>query len=238
MQVTYKIDQPIFDTIPGYQRGIVLGFDVQNGKTPESLTNAIREQETELRSKLALSDILQNPHIAAWREAYRNAGIKPANFRPSVEGLLRRILRGDNLPTINCIVDIGTYLSIKYSLPIGAHAIDHLHNDMTLRKANGDESFEAFGADVIEKPEKGEFIFTDGDVVMTRRWTWRQAKHSLIEPTTKALEFNIDALSHISTTEIETIAVETTRLLETYCKANCRSIILNQENDQLQFNYP
>ena len=238
MQVTYRIDEPVFETIEGYQRGVVLGFDVQNGSSPESFTNTIQELETELRSTMKLADILQNPHIAAWRDAYRTAGIKPADFRPSVEGLLRRILRGDNLPSINCIVDIGTYLSIKYLLPIGAHAIDHLHENMTLRKASGEETFEAFGANIIEKPDKGEIIFTDGNEVMTRRWTWRQAKHSIIEPETKAVEFNIDALAHISSAEIDAIAAETTELLGKYCKANCRTVILNQENDQLQFNYP
>ena len=238
MQITYRIDQSIFETIVGYQRGIVLGFDVHNSSSSDDLINKIREQENELRSKVNLAEILQNPHIAAWRDAYRAAGIKPANFRPSVEGLLRRILHGDNLPTINCIVDIGTYLSIKHLLPIGAHAVDHINEDMTLRKATGEETFKAFGTNAIEKPEKGEFIFTDGNTVMTRRWTWRQANHSIIEPTTKALEFNIDALAHVSTAEIEAIAAETTQLLETYCMANCRTVILNQKNDQLKFNYP
>jgi DNA/RNA-binding domain of Phe-tRNA-synthetase-like protein len=238
MQFTYSIDQSIFDSIKGYQRGIVLGFDIQNGPSPQTLTNAIQEIEVDLRSKLNISDILQNPHIAAWRDAYRDAGIKPANFRPSVEGLIRRVLRGDSLPSINCIVDIGTYLSIKYLLPIGAHAIDHLNEEMSLRKATGAESFEAFGANIIEKPEPGEFIFTDGNEIMTRRWTWRQARHSIIETSTKAVEFNIDALAHVSNNEIETIAAETIELLGTYCQGNCRSNLLNQKNNTLQFNYP
>ena len=238
MLVSYQIDQTIFETIPGYQRGIVLGFDIINGPSPASLTQMIHEREELLRKTIKLSDILQNPHIAAWREAYRLAGIKPADFRPSVEGLVRRVLRGDALPSINCIVDIGTFLSIKHLLPIGAHAIDYLHEGMVLKKASGNETFQAFGANVPEKPDKDEFIFTDGDEVMTRRWTWRQANHSLIEPTTRAVEFNIDALKHISTMEIENIALETRQLLETYCQANCRINILNNANNSLQFNYP
>jgi DNA/RNA-binding domain of Phe-tRNA-synthetase-like protein len=238
MQVTYCIDQSIFQTIPGYQRGIVLGFDIVNGFTPQSVTDAIRKQEEVLRANINLSDILQNPHIAAWRESYRLAGIKPADYRPSIEGLVRRVLRGEMLPSINCIVDIGTYLSIKYLLPIGAHAVDHLQEGMTLRKAAGNETFEAFGSTVLEKPDADEFIFTDGNQIMTRRWTWRQAKHSIIEPTTKAVEFNIDALGHISTEEIETISTETRQMLEIYCQGKCRSTILNEIDSCLQFNYP
>ncbi|MBI9050325.1 MAG: hypothetical protein JEZ00_12960 [Anaerolineaceae bacterium] len=238
MQYTYKIENEIFNTIPGYQRGIVLGFDTENNESPTELISNLREAEADLRAQMSLPDILQNPHIAAWRDAYRLAGIKPADFRPSVEGLVRRVLRGDNLPSINCIVDIGTLLSIKYLLPIGAHAIDHLKHGMSLRKATGEEKFEPFGSNLTENPNQGEIIFSDGNQVMTRRWTWRQANHTIIATQTKAVEYNIDALSHISNESIHAIAAETMNLLEKYCHANCRFSILNHENPQIQFNFP
>jgi DNA/RNA-binding domain of Phe-tRNA-synthetase-like protein len=233
MQYHYRIDPEIFTKFPDYQRGIVLAFEVENGDSSAELIQDIRTAEEELRSRLDISTILEEPNIAAWREAYRLAGFKPSQYRPSVEGLVRRVLRGDALPTINRIVDIGTLLSIKYLVPIGAHAIDKLQNGLILHLANGSENFEVFGAETVEHPDPGEIVFCDGDIVITRRWTWRQAKHTLIEPHTSAVEFNIDALSLVSTEKIQNISQETTALLEKYCHAKCSSDILNQSHIEM-----
>jgi DNA/RNA-binding domain of Phe-tRNA-synthetase-like protein len=227
MSITYKIEAEIFEKFPHYQRGLVFGEQLENGDSPAALIRALRDAEQQLRNQLELATLLDNPYIAAWRDAYRLAGFKPADFRPSVEALVRRVLRGDELPSINRIVDIGTLLSIKYLLPIGAHAIDHLQHGLSLRLANGRERFEPFGTEIVESPQAGEIVFCDGDTVITRRWTWRQGKHTLIEKNTSAVEFNIDALPPVSTQQIQQISRETITLLETYCHANCREELLN-----------
>ncbi|MCP9952257.1 hypothetical protein LUW76_27400 [Actinomadura madurae] len=62
-----------------------------------------------------------DPHVEAWREAYRAFGAKPQRTRPSVDALLRR---ADALPSINRVVDAYNAVSVEYALPIGGEDLD------------------------------------------------------------------------------------------------------------------
>jgi DNA/RNA-binding domain of Phe-tRNA-synthetase-like protein len=66
--------------------------------------------------------------------------------------------------------------------------------------------------------------------VLTRRWTWRQSKHTLILPETTAEEFNVDALPPVSDQEVERICNEVAALLQKYCGGNVRHGILSKDN--------
>jgi len=72
--------------------------------------------------------------------------------------MLRRILRGQDLPFINALVDIGNVISLQYKLPIGCHAIDVLKGDITLHPASGQEDFLTIGSSTVEHPEPGRLF--------------------------------------------------------------------------------
>ena len=88
-----------------------------------------------------METLTAEPRLASWREAFRQLGYKPGDFRPSIEALLRRVLRGQELPSINALVDIGNIVSLRHLLPVGGHAIDVLTRDIALRPASGAEEF-------------------------------------------------------------------------------------------------
>jgi DNA/RNA-binding domain of Phe-tRNA-synthetase-like protein len=214
---TYVISADIFRLFPGYVRGVVVAEGVANLPSPDDLVEMMRIAENELRGRLSLEGIAENPRIKAWREAYRSFGAKPSEFRSSIEALSRRVLHGDALPSINALVDIGNIVSLRHFLPAGGHAIDVLTGDIALRRATGEETFTAFGSDVLEHPLPGEVIFAEGDVVLTRRWTWRQANHTLTELTTTAIEFNVDGLPPVPPEEVDAACREIIELVGTYC---------------------
>lgn len=225
-----KISAEVFAKFPTYRRGIVIAHGINNGSSPDELIADLREAENALCAQLTPENIASHPKIESWREAYRSLGVKPTEFRPSMEALVRRVLKRDPLPAISKIVDLGNLVSIRNLVPIGAHAIDLLTADMDLRIATGDEIFEPFGTDIVEHPNPSEIIFAEGNTVLTRRWTWRQSKHTLILPETTAVEFNVDALPPVSDREVERIFGEITALVQKYCGGNVRHGILSKDN--------
>lgn len=224
----------VFAKFPAYRRGLVIAHGIENGPSPDELIASLREAEAALCAQLTPENIATHPKIEAWREAYRALGVKPTEFRPSMEALVRRVVKKDPLPAISKIVDLGTLISIRHLVPIGAHAIDQLTADMDLRAATGAEIFEPFGAETVEHPNPGEIIFAEGQTVLTRRWTWRQSKQTLILPETSAVEFNVDALPPVTDAEIEQIFGEIGELLAKYCGGEIRYGVLSRENPSLE----
>jgi DNA/RNA-binding domain of Phe-tRNA-synthetase-like protein len=230
---TYSIAPEIFEMFPGYVRGVVIAQGVKNGPSPGELIALLRAAEEEVRSKLDLEKIIEHPNMASWREAYRRFGAKPGKFRPSMEAMARRVLRDQELPSISRLVDIGNIISLKHLVPAGGHAIDVVEGDMTLCRAKGNETFEPFGSDEAESPEPGEIVFCEGKTVLTRRWTWRQANHTLVTPETTALEFNIDGLPPVTSSEVEIACREVISLTEQFCGGKLHHEILTREIDRI-----
>jgi DNA/RNA-binding domain of Phe-tRNA-synthetase-like protein len=133
-------------------------------------------------------------------------------------------------------VDIGNVVSLRRLVPTGSHAIDHLTQDIALRPATGLEEFAPFGSDQMEHPVPGEIIFVEGNIVLTRRWSWRQSNHTLTLPATTAIEFNVDGLPPTSEAEVEEICREVVELIEQFCGGRMRYEILSRRNPRLSLN--
>lgn len=227
------ISNAIFNQFPGYLRGVVVAVDVNNGPSSAELLDLLRSAEESVRERLNLDTLIEDGHIKPWREAFRSFGAKPSEFRPSIEALVRRVLRNDPLPSINALVDIGNVVSLRHLLPSGGHSLDHLQADMMLRPASGEEDFVPFGTDQHEHPLKGEIIFAEDNTVLTRRWTWRQANHTLTLPETRLIEFNVDSLPPMTGSEVEKACDEVIELVGRFCGGQARYEILSENHPSI-----
>ncbi|NLK20366.1 MAG: hypothetical protein GX310_11280 [Synergistaceae bacterium] len=232
-ELFYTIDDAVFAAFPGYVRGVVVARGVENGPSPAELTALLREAEEALREELGQGNPAERPRIASWREAFRKLGMKPAEFRSSIEAMARRAVRGQELPSINALVDLGNVLSLRHLVPAGGHSLDDVTQDIFLRPAKGDEVFVPFGGTEEENPLPGEFIFAEGDQVLTRRWCWRQANHTLTLPETRAFIFNVDALPPVTREEAEQICREAEELIVRFCGGSCRTDFLSASTPRI-----
>ena len=63
------------------------------------------------------SEVACSPPIAALRKLFRAAGCDPTRYRPSSESLLRRLVKGAELPAIHPLVDVNNCLSAELGVP-------------------------------------------------------------------------------------------------------------------------
>jgi DNA/RNA-binding domain of Phe-tRNA-synthetase-like protein len=115
--------------------------------------------------------------------------------------------------------------------------MDDLTQDIALRFATGEEDFIPFGSMESEHPLSGEVVFTEGNTVLTRRWTWRQANHTLTLPETHSIEFNIDRLPPIEMEEVHVIANQVMNLVLEFCGGRMRFEILSAGNQQMKLEF-
>lgn len=229
----YAVSSEIFRRFPGYVRGVVIAHDVTNRASPDALIGMLRAAEESVRDRLCIEHLADHPRIKSWRDAYRAFGARPGEFRASIEALARRVLRKEPLPSINALVDIGTVISLRHLTPAGGHAIDVLAGDIALRFATGQEEFIPLGSDRMEHALPGEVVFVEGDTVLTRRWTWRQADHTATRLETRAIEFNVDGLPPVSPSEIAEACNEMIELVGRFCGGRLRWELLSEENPRI-----
>lgn len=232
-QLFNSVSNEVFERFPGYVRGVVVAREVANAESPPQLVELLRLAEASVRERIGQGEVTSHPRIAAWREAFRSMGIKVSEFRPSMEAMARRVLNNHELPSINALVDIGNVISLRHLVSVGGHATDVMTQDVALRPATGEEDFVAFGADRVEHPVPGEIIFAEGNTVLTRRWCWRQANHTLTLPTTTAIEFNVDGLPPVAIEDIETICRETVELIQRFCGGQASYGVITSQNPRI-----
>ncbi len=120
-----------------------------------------------IRTRYSLDDLGNNPVIRALRQFYWRIEIDPTKKRPSSEALVRRILRGNDLPRINCIVDSGNLASLITLVPVGLYDLDKVPEPkrIMLRRALPGEVFEPIGGKPIIL-KGGEPVMVSGNIIM------------------------------------------------------------------------
>ncbi|MBD5224554.1 MAG: hypothetical protein HDS68_01110 [Bacteroidales bacterium] len=100
----------------------------------------------EIAEKYAVGDINKLPPIAATRAVYKACGKDPNRYRPSQEQLMRRIVRGLGLYSVNALVDAGNELSLLTGCSVGCFDADKVvGNTIALGIGREGEPYEGIG---------------------------------------------------------------------------------------------
>jgi DNA/RNA-binding domain of Phe-tRNA-synthetase-like protein len=136
------------------------------------------------------------PEIASWHAAYREFGTNPRRTRPSVDALLRRLVRQGRLPRVNGAVDAYNAASVRFAVPAGAFDLDRLGANVEIRPATTEDRFTPLGEpDEVEVPGAGEIVYAQGSEVLTRHWNHRDAHRTRVREDTTAAVFMLERVS-------------------------------------------
>jgi DNA/RNA-binding domain of Phe-tRNA-synthetase-like protein len=191
---SFQYHPDILNRYPDIVCGAIYMSKMVNGPTSELLQTTYQAEQEAVLNRIGDTPLSELESLAAWRSAFRAFGVNPTKYRSAVEALLRRLTKKGDIPSINAIVDICNMVSIRYTLPVAAFDIRHLHPPITVQFADGKETFTPLFANESENPDPGEVIFADEeDLVVARRWCWRQSDESATRPDTTEAIFTIEA---------------------------------------------
>lgn len=196
MTYRVRVDPRIHEAFPGYAVLVIYTRGLRNGPSDAASVELLRNAETGARAAFGDAKPQTHAHIAAWREAFGKFGSKPSRYPCSVEALLTRTLKGQDLPAINNVVDRYNAISVRHVLPVGGENLDALTSDVVLRFATGDELFDTLsgGELLIEHADPGEVIWADDSGITCRRWNWRQGYRTRLTEETRNAWFVLDRL--------------------------------------------
>jgi len=105
---------------------------------------ALRREVAEVaRANFEGDGLSSHPVVAAIRKLFRAAGCDPTRYRPSSEALLRRLLKGEELPAIHPFVDLNNCLSVELAVPCCASADGTFTPPVVLRAGRPGETVQS-----------------------------------------------------------------------------------------------
>lgn len=145
--------------------------DVRDISAPRAVVAdgvTVRQRDVQLDQALAGSEMLlrqpdgrRDEATARTRTMYRRFGVDPTRTRPSSEALLRRLRKGERLPSISNVVDIINWCSVELQVPFGLYDRQAIADAVTLRLGRPDEWYQGIGKDRVNVA--GRLVAADED---------------------------------------------------------------------------
>lgn len=215
--MVFRVDEAVFERFPGLTIGVVVAMGIDNRRDDGRAAVFLSKHVAQIRDTWTLDRLDEDPKIAAWHDAYRAFGAKPKKHRSSIENMIRMILDGSGVPSINVAVDVYNAISLEHCVPIGGDDLDRVVGDIRLTFATGDERFVPLNGSEVVAPKPGEVIYRDDEDVLCRRWNWRECDKSKMSEESVHLCLVVEALPPIATDDVRRIAVELAEAIEAGC---------------------
>lgn len=158
--------------------------------TPDSVPASV--------ASMAPETIAEHPVLASWRQIFAAQGLKPSQFRCSLEALLRRLTKGQTVETGVPAVDLYNLVSVQTLAPMGAYDVAKLAAaPIVLRHAQpATDTFTPIGGKSEDFPLTEKLIvYAQGNEVLCWGVNHRDSDTSRVEATSNAVVFFAEGLT-------------------------------------------
>ena len=231
----YSVQPEVFKLNPDLCFGIVVARGIRNSETAPEETARLRNAEQRARETIKEDELKSQPIIGGYRLVMEKAGINPNKFQNSMEAMMKRVLKGGQLPTINSLVDLCNAVSLESQVSLGGHALEDIQEDLSVRFTRGNEKFLPFGAEEYESVEAGELVFTSGDVVQTRKWVWRQSELGKMTLDTKDVFFQLVGFDDSHGSPLLNAMDSLEEIIRTKIGGAWKRYVVKQGNNEIEF---
>ncbi len=156
--------------------------------------------------------------IQGYRNLRRLVGRSPRKFPCSIESLIGFLHRQGTLPNISLAVDCYNAVSLETRLTLGAHDLDKVVGNITLRRVLGDEYFVPLGNVEREDVKAGEYCYMDDSNEILCRLDYKQCDKSKIEISTTRCLFIIQGHAGTSMDALDQGREKLAALLNRFCR--------------------
>jgi len=184
-----SIEPSFWRLFPECEIGVVLLKGIDNSEEgcepvrPEMIEQ-LEKANQEAKKFLTEPVFSQSPAVAVWRQAFSQFKTKKG-ARSSIEALLKRIVKGNEVGMINPLVDLYNTVSLRYGLPCGGEDIDSFEGNLRLAVTDGHDEFMALGDEESEFTLPGEVCYLDDTGAVCRCWNWRDGQRTMLTEETK-----------------------------------------------------
>jgi len=170
----------------------------------------------QVRNDYNLDSVKDHPTFRAYRDFFWSIKIDPTKIRPAAEALIRRILAGKTLPSINTLVDAYNLASIKSRIALATFDADRLGGDLLMRFAEEGEQFIGIG---MEKPlilKGGEIVVSD-ETKLIAVYPYRDADNTKVTEKTENVTIVVCGVPGIPKQDLENASHVALEYITRFC---------------------
>lgn len=215
----------VTDQFPGLcvAEGVVGGLDIR--ETSPGLESFKPEIYSRIRSMHTIDNVKDDPGYRAYRDFFWRVGIDPTKIRPASEALVRRILAGKPLPTINTAVDAYNLASALSGVPIAAFDADLLRGGLTMRFASAGEPFHGIGMKEPVQLKPGQVVISDAEKLIAV-YPYRDSDDTKVTTGTKKMHVVSCGVPGIGRDNVRNAYATCEEFLKKYCGGSSGDILV------------
>lgn len=212
----FTIDSELKQSIPSISVGIALikGVNVEKNnplldEEKKTFLDSLTDVTTEQLSKC--------PELVSYRKLYKQMGIDWTSRRPSPEALLRRVVQGKGLYTVNTCVDAYNLIVMKHRISIGAFDAEKIQFPTILRFAKEGDEILLLGDDKPTTYSSKELAYYDKVGGYNIDFNYRDAQRTMVTEKTKDIWINVDGVYDITPEQVTKSLRESIEIIMKYC---------------------
>ena len=167
----------------------VCGLD-NHGEDPEWAAYRDKRLE-ELFEAYAELDVHADPILEGFNILHDKTGVKRRKNIPASENLIKLLKKNHGMFYINQAVDIYNLISLESKLALGAHNIDRVDGNVTLRFTDGSERFVPIGQTEPVPVAPHEYCYCDDTNEVLCRLEVRQVEKTKVEESARNIFYII-----------------------------------------------
>lgn len=211
----FKVEKAVLDA------GVKIVFVVIQG-----LDNSKESNEWHAHREVLLNDLLerykdidvhQDPILEGFNLLHDHTGVKRRKNIPASENLIKLLQKHGSLTYINKVVDIYNLISLDSKLALGAHNIDRVSGNVTLRFTDGTERFVPLGQTEPVAINPHEYSYIDDSNEVLCRLEIRQVQKTLVDETARNVFYIVQGNDATSDELLHQTAQKIIDLTTQYC---------------------
>ena len=175
----FFVEQAVLDSGVKILFATVEGMD--NHRNDEGWQAYRKKKLAELLERYRGLDVHADPILEGFNILHDNTGVKRRKTIPASENLIKLLLKHEDMFYINQAVDIYNLISLDSKLALGAHNMDKVDGNVTLRFTDGTERFVPIGQAEPVPVKPHEYCYCDDANEVLCRLEVRQVEKTKVD---------------------------------------------------------
>jgi lysyl-tRNA synthetase class 2 len=220
-----KISSDLKQAFPGISFAFTVIENVEIKKKDQELEN-LKKTVLKKQENISLEQIQNIESIKVYREMLKKTGVKTSTRRPSPEALLRRIVQGKGLYTINTAVDAYNIAVLETNIGLGGFDFEKITQPVTLRFSKDGEEMILLGESEVTKTKKAEIVYADKEKLLTLDLNYRDIDKTKITLNTKSVMLFADGGPGIEPDKVRSALELGAKYIQKFCGGEIKDIVL------------